>query len=113
LERHSAHPESIEPETIDETRRTFSGREGVLGAVGVYRAAFASMTQSDPLMDTKVRTPISAMGGDKGQGANVGQDIRLVAARVEAHTLANCGHFLPQERPREIVEQIVTVTQRG
>jgi pimeloyl-ACP methyl ester carboxylesterase len=113
FDRHTAHRESIEPETIDEYLRTFSGREGVLGAMGVYRAAFTSIAQTDPLMVAKVRTPVLAMGGIKGLGAKVGQGVSLVAENVEAHTLTDCGHFLPEERPHEIVEQIVAMARRG
>jgi pimeloyl-ACP methyl ester carboxylesterase len=111
-EHHAAHPESIELAAVDEYLRTFSGRDGVLGAMGVYRAAFASMAQTDPLMVRKVTTPIVAMGGEKALGATVGQCISLVAANVEAHTLVDCGHFLPEERPREIVEQITAMARR-
>ena len=96
FDRHTAHRESIEPETVDEYLRTFSGREGVLGAMGVYRAAFTSIAQTDPLMVAKVRTPVLAMGGIKGLGAKVGQGVSLVAENVEAHTFTDCGHFLPE-----------------
>jgi pimeloyl-ACP methyl ester carboxylesterase/quercetin dioxygenase-like cupin family protein len=34
---------------LDEILRTFAGREGVLGAMGVYRAAFTTMDQTQPL----------------------------------------------------------------
>ena len=42
----TANPASIEPGTIEEYLRTFSGIEGVLGANGVYRAAFTTMDQT-------------------------------------------------------------------
>jgi pimeloyl-ACP methyl ester carboxylesterase len=57
-------------------------------------------------------TPVVAMGGEKGLGAKVGQGVSLVAENVEAHTLTDCGHFLPEERPYEIVEQIVAMARR-
>ena len=54
-------------------------------------------------------TPILAMAGIKGLGTKVGQGASMVAENVEAHTSADCGHFLPEERPLEIVEQIVAM----
>jgi pimeloyl-ACP methyl ester carboxylesterase len=113
FDRHTAHRGSIEPETVDEYLRTFNGREGVLGAMGVYRAAFTSIAQTDPLMVAKVRTPVLAMGGIKGLGAKVGEGVSLVAEHVEAHTFTDCGHFLPEERPHEVVEQILAMARRG
>ncbi len=44
-ERH-ARPGAIDKETVDEYLRTFAGRQGVLGAFGVYRAAFATIEKT-------------------------------------------------------------------
>src|SRR5580700_872912 len=99
--------ESIEPATIDEYLRTFAGRTGVLGALGVYRAAFASIAQTEPLTKQKVRVPVVAIGGVKGLGARVPAMVRQVAENVEAVTLFDCGHFVPEERPDEVVQTVL------
>ncbi len=112
-ERSTFDRNSIEPETVDEILRTFSGREGVLGAMGVYRAAFVSMEQTAPLagiLGNKVNVPVVALGGEKGLGVKVGEMVTMVAKNVQRHVLPNCGHFIPEECPDEIVRQIVTMT---
>lgn len=48
-----------------------SRREEVLGALGVYRAAFKTIEQTTPLTRNKVRVPIVTLGGRKGLGARV------------------------------------------
>jgi pimeloyl-ACP methyl ester carboxylesterase len=103
---------SIEPGTVDEYLRTFVGREGVLGAMGVYRAAFASIEQTEPLTKAKVRQPVIAIGGVKGLGAKVGTMVKLVAENVEAVTLEHCGHFVPEESPDDIVERVLKLVHR-
>lgn len=106
----TADPASIAPATVDEYLRTFSGREGVLGAMGVYRAAFTSIAQTEPLTRDKVRVPVVAFGGAKnGLGAKVGEMVKLVAANVEAHTLPDSGHFMPEEQPDAVVRHILAV----
>jgi len=111
----TARRSAIEPETIDEYLRTFSGREGVLGAMGVYRAAFVSMEQTAPLarigFGHKVRVPIVALGGEKGLGAKVGEMIERVASEVKSAVLPDCGHFVPEEHPEEVVRQIQALLQ--
>ena len=61
--------EAITSRDVDEVLRTFSGREGVLGAMGVYRSAFTSIEQTEPLSSplpgSKVKVPIVALGGEK------------------------------------------------
>jgi pimeloyl-ACP methyl ester carboxylesterase len=112
-DRHTARPGSIEPESVAEYLRTFSGREGVLGAMGVYRAAFISMAQTAPLVDHKVNVPVVALGGEKGLGAKVGERVKLVAKNVDSSVLKDCGHFFPEEHPEEIVRRIQALIARA
>jgi pimeloyl-ACP methyl ester carboxylesterase len=102
----SADPGSIEPAAIDEYLRTFSGTEGVLGALGVYRAAFTTIDQTAPLARNKVRVPVIALGGEKAQGARIAEMVALVAETVEGGSIPDCGHFIPEERPDEIVQRV-------
>lgn len=68
-ERATAKPKAIEPDVVNEYLRTFAGTEGVLGALGVYRAAFRTIEQTAPLTKKKVRVPVVAWGGEKALGA--------------------------------------------
>lgn len=99
----TADPASIAEISIAETLRTFSGVEGVLGALGVYRAAFTTIAQTTPLTKNKVSTPILAIGGEKGLGATVGSMIKAVAKNVTSKVLVDCGHFIPEEQPEAFV----------
>ena len=108
VENHAA----ITPEAVDEYLRTFAGKEGVLGSMGIYRAAFASIDQTEPLMAAKISVPVVALGGEKGLGGKVGDMVAMVAENVEAHTLAGCGHFMTEERPQFVIDHIVALTER-
>lgn len=109
----TARPEAIEPATVDEYLRTFSGREGVLGAMGIYRAAFTSIEQTEPLLAAKVHVPVIAMGGEKGLGVKVGEMVRMVAQNFEAETLPGCGHFLPEEQPDAVVKRVLAMAAKA
>jgi pimeloyl-ACP methyl ester carboxylesterase len=109
---HVVNHAAITPEAVDEYLRTFAGKEGVLGSMGIYRAAFASIDQTEPLMSAKISVPVVALGGEKGLGGKVGEMVMMVAEHVEAHTLAGCGHFMTEERPEFVIDQIVTLTMR-
>lgn len=99
-------PDIFDEALVAEYLRTFSGREGVLGSMGVYRAAFASIAQTEPLLTARITVPVLALGGEHGLGENVGHLIRLVADDVTATTLPDCGHFLPEQAPGELVSII-------
>jgi pimeloyl-ACP methyl ester carboxylesterase len=113
-DRAMANREAITDADVDETLRTFSGPEGVLGAMGVYRAAFKSIEQTEPLArmssGKNVAVPVRALGGDKGLGDNVLDMVKLVAEDVTGETIPDCGHFLPEERPDEVVRHTKRLT---
>lgn len=106
-------PDAITAADVDEYLRTFSGREGVLGAMGVYRAAFITMEQTAPLSKNKVKVPIFALGGARGLGAKVGEMVKLVAQNVDDDVVADCGHFIPEERPDDVVRRIKIMTAKA
>jgi pimeloyl-ACP methyl ester carboxylesterase len=115
-DRHMAKREAITEEDLNETLRTFSGREGVLGSMGVYRAAFTSIEQTEPLarllVGHKVAVPVVALGGDKSLGANVEKTLKLVAKDVQGEVVPNCGHFLPEEYPAVVVGHIIAMAAK-
>jgi pimeloyl-ACP methyl ester carboxylesterase len=115
-DKATAHRDAITPADVDETLRTFAGREGVLGAMGVYRAAFISIEQTEPLAGLltghKVSVPVVALGGEKGLGDQVLAMVKMVAKDVEGEVIADCGHFLPEERPEVVVRHIKALVDR-
>jgi pimeloyl-ACP methyl ester carboxylesterase len=94
---HVVQHEVFSPSVVNAYWRSFSGRKGVFGALGIYRAAFTSIEQTEPLKVRKVTVPVVALGGEKGLGAKVSEMVKIVAATVESHTLKDCGHFMPEE----------------
>jgi hypothetical protein len=54
----------------------------VLGSMGIYRTAFISIGQTEPLMARKMTVRLVVLGGEKGPGAKVGEMVRMVATHV-------------------------------
>jgi pimeloyl-ACP methyl ester carboxylesterase len=102
----SAIPGAVSPSSVDEFLRTFSGRDGVLGSMGVYRAAFKTMEQTSQLKTSKVQLPVIAIGGSTSRGDQVREMISMVATNVSGVVVPNCGHFIPEEHPQVLVDQI-------
>ena len=109
---HVVNHEAITADAVNEYLRTFAGTEGVLGSMGIYRAAFASVDQTEPLMANKVIVPVVALGGEKGLGGKVGEMVAMVAKDVQSHTLADCGHFMTEERPAFVIQHVLALANR-
>jgi pimeloyl-ACP methyl ester carboxylesterase len=110
-DRHVVNKEAITPDVVDEYLRTFSGHEGVLGSLGIYRAAFQSIEQTEPLTKMKIRIPLVAIGGVKGLGAKVAAMVRMIAVDVKEVVLDDSGHFVPEERPDAVVDEILALNE--
>ena len=108
----TARPEVFDDRIVEEYLRTFTGRTGVLGAMGVYRAAFDSIDQTEPLKVDKVDVPVIAIGGVKGLGDKVGEGVARVAESVSTETIENCGHFVPEERPDVVIRHIWAIAAK-
>jgi pimeloyl-ACP methyl ester carboxylesterase len=102
----SAIAGAVSPACVDEFLRTFSGREGVLGSMGVYRAAFTTMEQTEPLKTAKTQVPVIAIGGSTSRGDQIREMVSKVATNVSGVVVPNCGHFIPEEHPQELVKLV-------
>ena len=104
---------AVDPATVDEYLRTFSGHDGVLGALGVYRTVFTTMEQTAPLKENKVTVPIVALGGERAQGEHVRGMISLVAANITGGAIPDSSHFLPEEAPDEVARRILELVDQA
>ena len=51
--------------------------------------------------------PVLAVGAEAGVGAMLLDTMRLVAGDVRGGVFAGCGHYMPEEAPRAVAEQII------
>jgi pimeloyl-ACP methyl ester carboxylesterase len=62
------------------------------------------------LFDTGFRLPMPTLGlgggGSRGRGNIVRASLRRVATQVEGGSVADCGHFIPEERPEELAREL-------
>ena len=102
-------PTVIGPEDIDEYLRTFAGPGGVRGALGVYRAIFETEAQiRDRFEGEKLGLPVLALGGEASMGALVAEMVSHVAQNVTGGTVERTGHFIPEERPEELADRLLS-----
>jgi pimeloyl-ACP methyl ester carboxylesterase len=57
--------------------------------------------------ERKLAMPVLAVGAEGGVGAVLVDTMRLVAADVRGSVFAGCGHYMAEEAPRAVAEQII------
>lgn len=99
---------SIEPETVDEYLRTFAAPNGLTGAFGVYRAVFETIKQTESYgrLFSKIKVPMLGLGGDHSIGKQTQQMLEDIGSDVRGGAVENCGHFIADEQPDYLIEQL-------
>ena len=93
---------------IDEYLRTFKGREGIAGSIGVYRAVPTSHQQMvAQIARGKLTMPVLALGGSSSNGDSVARGAALFATDIRGAVLPDCGHFLAEECPDALLRELL------
>lgn len=74
-----------------------------------YRAVHIDVTENEPV--PKLGIPCLAVGGGTswGQGAEVETSLSRKATRVRGVVLDGCGHWVPEEKPAELVVELLAL----
>ena len=104
---------AVDPSTISEQARRvyvqdFEGSDGIAGWFGVYRSMLTTAEQTAPLAEDRVQTPVLAIGGQSSQGSTIAEQMRQIAREVQEVVVEDCGHFVPEEKPEELVSRFRT-----
>ncbi len=83
-------------------------RPGRMHAAWEYFVAFPPTAKEfAELAETKLTMPVLSIGGDKSLGKELGEQVKLVATDVTEIVLADTGHWIMEERPKETMDALV------
>ncbi len=75
-----------------------------------YRARSRDADDNRATLASGFRLPMPTLGigggGSRGRGELVVESLRRVARHAEGGAMPDCGHFIPEERPAELAEQL-------
>jgi pimeloyl-ACP methyl ester carboxylesterase len=95
----------------DADRRAYAAayaRPGRMRAGWAYFASFPDTAQAFArLSETTLPMPVLAIGGARASGDLLGTQMQQVASEVKVVVLADTGHWLLEERPKETTDALV------
>jgi pimeloyl-ACP methyl ester carboxylesterase len=77
------------------------------GSFGFYRAVDTTTAQNQQRATTKLTLPVLAIGGAESAGDMVGAAMALAAANVQTLVIPGCGHFVPDEAPKQLLAALI------
>ena len=105
----SIRPWTITPADLGEYVRVNAAPGATRAALSYQRHNLGpeGMAHSRARAERKLAMPVLAVGAESGVGAVLLDTMRLVAADVRGGVFAGCGHYMPEEAPRAVAEQII------
>ncbi|OIQ79366.1 soluble epoxide hydrolase [mine drainage metagenome] len=85
----------------------YSRQHAMSNGFGYYRA-FSLSAEQNSAVHQKLTIPILAIGAASGVGASIGMAMDKIAERATTKVIANCGHYVPEERPSEFAELLLS-----
>jgi pimeloyl-ACP methyl ester carboxylesterase len=92
---------------IAEYLRSYSTPEGMSAGFGYYRA-FAQDRLDNQAFSRKLTLPVLAIGGEHGLGEFTAVNLRNAAENVKSAIIKDCGHFVYDEQPEALANEILT-----
>ena len=112
-QNYSRNPEAISDTDLDEYVRTYSQPGAMKAAFEYYRAYFEDTERGRKYAKTKLQMPVLTIGADSVYGESVEQSMKQAAIDVRGVVIADCGHFVPEEQPQELIEQLLKFLQKN
>jgi pimeloyl-ACP methyl ester carboxylesterase len=78
------------------------------GSFGFYRAVDATTAQNAKRVKTPLTVPVLAIGGADSAGPAVGDAMKLAATHVQTLVIPNCGHFVAEEAPEQLLAAVTS-----
>jgi pimeloyl-ACP methyl ester carboxylesterase/quinol monooxygenase YgiN len=99
----SANPGVPTQTAVDEYVRCYSRPGAMSSAFARYRGREREIEHNTKHLSRPLDLPVMAVGGEQGVfGAAVAENLRHGASEVRQEVLADCGHYVSEERPAEL-----------
>lgn len=101
-------PSAITGVDLDEYARVFSAPGAARAGFDYYRALFndGGIARNQARGQHPLSIPVMAWGASEGVGNVLLDTVRGVAADVRGGTIEHCGHYVPEEAPGTVIDQL-------
>jgi pimeloyl-ACP methyl ester carboxylesterase/quinol monooxygenase YgiN len=104
----SATPGVPTPAAVDEYIRCYSRPGAMASAFARYRGTSRQIEHNAQHLSRPLDLPIMGVGGERVFGVAVAENLRHGASNVRQEVLADCGHYVSEERPGELASLLLS-----
>ena len=105
--RSGYDPSAINEGDIDEYTRCYSAPGAMRAGFEYYRAIFTDIDHNKENAKTKLKMPVLAFGGEVGFHKLPLRSMQELAENVRGGVIERCGHWIAEERPEFLSDQLL------
>lgn len=104
---------AIQAADIDEYVRCYAQTDALRAGLAYYRNIPKDKADNRAILESgfRLQMPVLALGGARAEARGRGEEplesLRAIATDVKGGALPDCGHFIPEERPELLAEQLL------
>lgn len=106
----AGQPDAFSEQDISEYVRTYSQPGAMRAGFNYYRSANQDVADNRATIASGFRLPMPTLGlgggGPRGRGEAVVESLRRVAIHADGGAIADCGHWIPEEKPQELAGRL-------
>lgn len=104
---YAYNPDAIEPAALTEYVNRYRAPGALRASLLYFRTLFADARRNQRVAnDVRLIMPVLALGGEYGLGEKTLNCLQQVAENVQGGSIANCGHWIAEEQPISLFEQL-------
>jgi len=111
--RTAYNPTTITEEDIDEYVRCYAAPGGMRAGFEYYRAFWDDVAHNTENAKIKLAMPVLALGGKYSFGKQTLRSLQTLAENVRGGEIDQCGHWVAEEQPEYLTEQLLTFFGEG
>ncbi|MFD1255940.1 alpha/beta fold hydrolase [Mucilaginibacter terrae] len=99
--------EAIADADLQEYVRCYAATGGIKAGFDYYRALFTDIEFNARQVEVKLKIPVLVLGGKYSFGLKPFESWKAAAENINGGIIKNSGHYIPEEQPQLLLEQVV------
>ena len=107
MRQQAYNPDALDQASLDVYSERLSAPGALRAGIAYFRAHKLDAEHNRENAKTKLPMPVLTVGGTASFGADLEGEIRPLAKRMRAVMIENCGHYITEEQPEQLVEELL------
>jgi len=100
-------PEAVSTIDVAHCARIYAGKTALAAGFAKYRTIRKDFEHDRRYATVKLPMPVLAITGKKSVGNKLADGLASVTHDLHSIVLSGCGHFVPEERPRDLCQALI------